>query len=386
MSVVIGILLASIRDLPNLRREVTVNDDALGIWGQAGYLTTAASWPWRNVTEARLLRQEETGQLFGILFLRLARRRSSGWDVGVGVPADVEPERVATVLHGLGVPITLLGWEPGQQAPTDAKPAAAVVPADVGRVAGGTEVEVWPVPEPYAGKIQKNRRHLVPMLMIGLPVIVLMLGGLVAMGYTLWYRKELPLSRLAGTGLGGLATFIVGAGIGAQVLPLVTSRSLRGVARSEIRNRPDALVDPDDPEAVFVKVLPRRHWGAGAPKVAKGGFLQADRQAGCLLYEGDKERWRVSRGGLVSCTVERASVHVGQTDESQLCQYVAVVRSWQGAAVWERPLCAPHLVFGWLKNRDREAKAEALRQQILAALPVGHDQTAQPQNLSSERP
>jgi hypothetical protein len=366
VAVLAGVVLVSFHEMPRLRRDVTINDDAINVWGQAGYLVTTGSFAWSKISAALLVGSEESGKPFGILFLRFTKNQRGGWDMAVGVPPEVEMERIATVLHGLGLPVALSGWEPGQEAATAPESAPALPPARP--ASGGGGLQVWPVPEPYGGRIQKNGMHLARVAAVLLPVAGLFLGGLGAIGYAFWYRKEIPIWDVAVIGLGGMAVMGVAVGLGVPVLNFVTGRSLRAVARSEIRNRPDALVNPDEPDAVFVEVLPREHWGAITTKTTECGFVWPDRRAGCLLFEGDNERWRLPAGGLVSCTVERASVTVGKDEESQSHRYVAVVGARLGDTPWERPLSPPQLEFGWPKNRDREAKSAALRDAILGAL------------------
>src|SRR5947209_20449870 len=47
MSLGIGVFLGSLPEWARVRRDVTLKDDAVGIFGQAGFMTTAASLRWR---------------------------------------------------------------------------------------------------------------------------------------------------------------------------------------------------------------------------------------------------------------------------------------------------------------------------------------------------
>jgi hypothetical protein len=170
-------------------------------------------------------------------------------------------------------------------------------------------------------------------------------------------------------GLGGIALLSLGIRLGTQLVLFVSGRYLLRRAQREISERPDALVDPRHPDAVLVHVVPRDRWQHGPIlKPSEVGFLLVDQPGRRLLFEGDKERWRVPAGCLISCEVERASVHAGREENAVPSQFVAIVRASKEAAVWEVPLCCPHLEFRPLRNRDREARALALADTIRVLL------------------
>jgi hypothetical protein len=273
-------------------------------------------------------------------------------------------ERVAGVLHDHGVPVALTGWSVDQAEPVAPLSAAAAAPASRTR---SVSVEMWPVPAPYAGRIRPGQD---PAVLIGcVPGLLGAAAGLCSMGYVLWYRNELPPREITLYGLGGLVLFGVSIWLGIQLTLFVTGRRLLSRARVEIGDRPDALFNPRRENAVLVQVVPRGTWEQGPIlKPSDVGFLLVDQPGSCLLFEGDKERWRVPAAGLISCEVERASVHAGSDGTSLATQFVAVVRARKDGAEWEAPLCPPHLAFRPLSNRDRQARAMALRDSIRALL------------------
>jgi len=81
----------------------------------------------------------------------------------------------------------------------------------------------------------------------------------------------------------------------------VKNRWLRYVARREIRRRADSLVDPDATDLRFVEIVPKSNWDVrGLPENATDvGFLAFDFQARILLFEGDRERYRIPAGALI---------------------------------------------------------------------------------------
>ena len=61
------------------------------------------------------------------------------------------------------------------------------------------------------------------------------------------------------------------------------------------------MVDPDAAAARFVEIVPKSNWDVrGLPENATDvGFLAFDFQARILLFEGDRERYRIPAGALI---------------------------------------------------------------------------------------
>jgi hypothetical protein len=354
----IAVVLTGVLQLRDLGREIGISDSAVTAFAQAGTFVSTATWALKDLAGAEIVRPQELSKPFGVLYLEL--RKTRRWRVALGVPSDVRPERIAEVLHGVGVPVRLSGWAPGA--------AAAPVPPPAPRTDGAapSSVEVSTVPSPYAGRVlaRKNVAELIGCL----PLLALLVPGVIAVVYGLLKRNEMPLEELAVWVACGAAAALTGILFGRQFQMFYVGRALLRAARAAVRERPDALVNPDDSEAVFVEVLPREGWGEGTTKTGDVGFLRVDEAARCLLFEGDAERWRVPAGSVIACEVEPASVRAGQQDEAVVAQYVAVLKARAGDGVWERPLARPHLELRWLKNRHREAKARALRELIVSRL------------------
>jgi hypothetical protein len=67
-------------------------------------------------------------------------------------------------------------------------------------------------------------------------------------------------------------------------------------------------VDPDGPEAIFVEMVPRRHWARANRMLETAGdlgFLRIDAGRGLLLFEGDRERYQIPAGAILGCEVEQ---------------------------------------------------------------------------------
>lgn len=89
----------------------------------------------------------------------------------------------------------------------------------------------------------------------------------------------------------------------------VKNRWLRHVARRGIRRRSGSLVNLNTSGVRFVEVVPKANWDVrGLPDNATDvGFLSVDFQNGCLLFEGDNERYRIPTNALIEFKQENYS-------------------------------------------------------------------------------
>jgi hypothetical protein len=174
-----------------------------------------------------------------------------------------------------------------------------------GRPAGRL-AEISPVEDPFAGRIMSNS-FVIFGLVLGLLIVPLFLGsGVMTLGGFYLCSQE---ARNDGwpAALTDNAVFIVALGIplllgsiyvAFRCPNLFAEWCLRRRAKREIRSRPDWIVDPDDPEAMFVQIVPRCNWGRIMLETATDvGFLKVDASRREILFEGDKERYRISRIG-----------------------------------------------------------------------------------------
>jgi hypothetical protein len=136
--------------------------------------------------------------------------------------------------------------------------------------------------------------------------------------------------------------------------------------------RPHAVLDPREPEAVSVDVIPRTNWGKAMVRNATdSGLLAVDELSRCVLFEGDQQRWKIPAASLISAEVEsyRPAGHVEGRDGEIF--YVTVIRANVGGDVWEAPVSKCHVEFRPKDNRLREANALALRDRIRAIMSTG---------------
>ena len=135
MSAFIGVFLTSLLDAPDLNRQITITDESINSFGNAGEHISMSTWALRDVLWVRLIPPEELGRSFGAMDFLTRRVRAR-----VGVPASMSMARIADVLHAQGIRVTLAGWEPGDPEAGrrsdigDDAPTPAAMPAASARV------------------------------------------------------------------------------------------------------------------------------------------------------------------------------------------------------------------------------------------------------------
>ena len=235
--------------------------------------------------------------------------------------------------------------------------------------------EVQFVPEPHAGTVLTRKGIAIAML-CGLLPVAMMFGGLgiAAAGAYFTFPDEgngaavTSPQQAAGVALivVGSVLAVVGGHLGLTDALGLTSRCLRARARSQFALRPDSLVDPDDPEAIFIEVVPRENWNRLMFETATDvGFLRVDEQKGELRFEGDRERWRIPATAIRSCELTGVALGAGAPGPGSITYYVIVLRAEHPDPDWERPI-APRGGEGWLGRGKRLRRAQGLQAKILA--------------------
>jgi len=224
----------------------------------------------------------------------------------------------------------------------------------------------------YAGRVLTRRTGLVSAA-IAFGTLLAMFGGLGLMvwGGTMAFpdkhspRNVSPVEKVVGTtllGLGGLA--FLGISLTFFIDPSwLSNRYLRNVVRKEFSRRPAHLVDPNHPEATFVEVVPKLNWGKVKLESASDvGFLLLDRTRGEILFEGDKECYRVPAAAVTSCEVE---VFVeGQGTHGATSMYYVVLRAHHAGGFWEAPI-RKRGGTGMFLSGKRKRWAQGLRRDVL---------------------
>ncbi len=97
------------------------------------------------------------------------------------------------------------------------------------------------------------------------------------------------------------------------------------------------------------------------------GFLRADSSGRILWSEGDRERWRIPFGSLVSCEIESFAI----TNDNTGQRFLAVLRFCTSDGIVERPVTLTHIYWGKRTARERRWEAETVQALVLGKFPEG---------------
>jgi len=165
--------------------------------------------------------------------------------------------------------------------------------------------EIAPVPEPYCGRVF-TAGHKWMINAVSLVPLVGFFGGigLAALGV---YLLDQGVGWLGTIPLFGLATvgIFIGIAFAFWYTRLPECLYTRWKMLRAIRQRPDPLVDADDPDAISVGITPRENWSTVKLEIASDvGLLKLDHKHSEILIEGDHERFRIPLGSLLICEPE----------------------------------------------------------------------------------
>jgi hypothetical protein len=168
--------------------------------------------------------------------------------------------------------------------------------------------------------------------------------------------------------VGGFGFLFLG-GVVACFLNVLPSRYLFARLCREISTRPDAIVRPGDPGALFVEVVPRRNWVPRSGENADDfGLLCVDEERGLLLFEGGAERWAVPAAAVLGFEVIEYCAHP-QTGEAANIP-VLVLTANVGGVAWERPLCLRSRECRPQSIETRRAAMDRLRGYLSRVIPT----------------
>jgi len=226
--------------------------------------------------------------------------------------------------------------------------------------------QITGVPAPEAVRVLSPLNVWISAGLTLLPIVVgtfSVLGGL-GIGISIFNKVPLTGSILIGVGLvGGVLSVVVLV----AYQQYLAANYLQWVARRTFAHRADALVRPDDPEAVFVDVIPRSHWGEVMLESATDmGFFAINHARRELLFEGDLKRYRIPFESIESCQIEEYSLGYEQWKADVHFITVLTVETDNGPR--EIPLAGKHLEFGSRRAAQRRVQANTFCGRILVAL------------------
>jgi hypothetical protein len=148
---------------------------------------------------------------------------------------------------------------------------------------------------------------------------------------------------------------------------VLSNRRYRTLTRRSFKSRSECWMDWDHAEAIFVEIVPRKNWGRMMLETAEDiGFLRIDRERQEVLFEGDRECYRIPAGAIISCDIEEIVLGHGET--GNVIHYMTVIRAHRGTIVWEA--CIAQRWTGWTANNNttRWARANEMKQRILSLI------------------
>lgn len=350
----IGLFLAAVPDFPNYQRDVTIFDDRLSCMGVGGLNLSMITCALADIHLAQLRRPEETGRTCGTLAVNLRERQFL-----FGVPANVDVEKIAAVLHRLEVPVELEGWTPSETDDrTDVKEEIALSTP----VAGSATAEIHPVPEQAGPLISAGAKTLAFAIALG-PLLA-GVAAAIAIAIVIYLQWDALNWQEATLWIAGaVAAFIAGFLFLIVVGEPLANRYLIPVARESLPIRGDLPAHTKNAELLPVEVFDRRSWTAMAARADDFGFLIADLQDRCLLFEGNQRRWRVPVAALRACRIEEATVGAHGDAASEKRYYVVIAAETDGEP-WEAGLVPSRTQFGWPTSARRHAAARTLLERI----------------------
>jgi len=248
--------------------------------------------------------------------------------------------------------------------------------ARLGLSVGQATAVITPVDDSSVGIAFSTRLSVIQMVLSLTPILLVLAGaGVLYAAWAQWPQNQ-PLFSVWLVIL-GFSSLAVGATICCINLEYLNYRYTHRLTRRLVRSRPDAIVDPDDPECVFVAVVPRKNWTKlNLDDPSDRGFLLVDARERQLLFEGLRERYRIPANALISCEIEALDVGnhlfaaVVRARTAGIAEDIAGMQpAWTG---WEAPFRPRPTKFARPRLLGPHS-AEALRQRIALLLPPPDD-------------
>ena len=244
--------------------------------------------------------------------------------------------------------------------------AASAVYGPAAASAASTLAEITPLPRDQARRVLSPANLWIATSLTLLPIPLGLVGGigLVVLGIA-----------YAGVNQGFTAACVVSGllvGVGSvlcllHVQKLAASRYLKSVARRAFASRQSPLVRHDDPEALFLEIIPRHAWQTFSLEPQTDiGFFKIDTARREFLLEGDIKRYRIPFDSVTKCEVEEIRLASDQWGTDLHFAVVLDVETTEGSR--ELPLFTRHLELASRRMLQRNRQADVLCQRLRAAL------------------
>jgi hypothetical protein len=220
------------------------------------------------------------------------------------------------------------------------------------------------LPPDGAGQVL-NRRVIVALLVLAVAPLELALLVAVGLGVAVGlYWSDLPGEAKLGAAGVALAGLVAGCVLTVRYGDGVVARIQRRLLAAAVRQRPGALVHPDDPDAVCVGVVPRKNWGRLMLEAAEDvGLLKIDPGRRELLFEGVRQRWRIPGDSIESCELEEFTIGPPGPNKNNVF-LLAVLRVSRDGGVWEAPLRPTQTTLRQPTAEARHQRCRQLRRRV----------------------
>jgi hypothetical protein len=204
---------------------------------------------------------------------------------------------------------------------------------------GELPVEIKAVEPEYAGRILSRGMLWGGAILTFAPLLTFFGGlGLLAWATTILEGVVPPVEKF--TAFGMIAVGIIGMVLGITVAlgnpSYLANRYLQKRLRRELARRPKRIIDPGNPEALFVEIVPKANWGRlMLDNASDVGLLLLDRAKREILFEGDHERFRISVDAITYCGFEEFVYRQGHSTSRY---YHVVLRIENPTQFWEAPI------------------------------------------------
>jgi hypothetical protein len=221
---------------------------------------------------------------------------------------------------------------------------------------------ITPIPEPHRKRV-RGAGYAFSVNIRGLIPVVYIFGGIgfVAAGAWMIDKGEtLTGALLAGAGAPALAWGVFAA---VWCMGAYENRWILWRLLQEIRQRPDARVNADDPDALYVSIMPRESFSAIKWTMASDVLLlKIDLPKRQILMEGDSDRYRIPARAIAACEPQCFFHPLDGQQQNQLWMARLMVRVEQGLI--ELLISCGSKKFGLRTNRTRRAGAEDLCRRV----------------------
>lgn len=251
------------------------------------------------------------------------------------------PAEVAVLAHCYRELVPLCRMPLPDDPPEEHGKVAAVLPHTTpSKDAPGAVIET--LTGPHAGRALSPRSIAAVNVYTLLPLAGFFGGMLLALAGTKLPHATLPLGSQS-IPL-GIAMFILGLAITAISAYLAfartgsSARAVYGrVLREEIAARPDAVLDPGDPQAVLVEIIPQDRIAVLTwENAADVGYMLVSPAARMIYVEGDKERYRIPFDALTDCRREDLTLNRGNHTEPK--SFLLLKGKLQDGRLFECPI------------------------------------------------